>query len=148
MAQAAHRECSWPCCPNYAVGGRYCLIHKAARNRAPVIQGDRLKPNNWRFMALRRSFLVRHPVCNACRHEPATELDHIVPHRGVARLFWDQANWQGLCAGCHGRKTALEVWGRGGPDSRGGPAIFSHPPRDFDPPTTDGGDPHFDRRGG
>jgi hypothetical protein len=30
----------------------------------------------------------------------ATVLDHIVPHKGNGELFWDPANWQGLCEWC------------------------------------------------
>ena len=36
---------------------------------------------------------------------PATVVDHIVPHRGDPRLFWDEKNWQPLCKECHDRKT-------------------------------------------
>jgi 5-methylcytosine-specific restriction protein A len=64
---------------------------------------------------MRSAFLKRHPICNICRSEPASILDHIMPHRGIPALFWDQTNWQGLCVTCHGRKTARETWGRGGP---------------------------------
>ena len=32
-------------------------------------------------------------------------LDHIIPHRGDQRLFWDQTNWESLCKGCHDKKT-------------------------------------------
>jgi 5-methylcytosine-specific restriction protein A len=43
---------------------------------------------------------------------PATVVDHIVPHRGDPVLFWDEANWQGLCKLCHDAKTAREGrWG-------------------------------------
>jgi 5-methylcytosine-specific restriction protein A len=52
-------------------------------------------------------------MCVACGTEPASVLDHIIRHQGNAELFWDQTNWQGLCVACHGKKTALEVWGRG-----------------------------------
>ncbi|MCG8990866.1 HNH endonuclease [Laribacter hongkongensis] len=31
----------------------------------------------------------------------ATVVDHITPHRGDQRLFWDSSNWQPLCASCH-----------------------------------------------
>jgi 5-methylcytosine-specific restriction protein A len=29
--------------------------------------------------------------------EQATVIDHIQPHQGNQRLFWDQSNWQPLC---------------------------------------------------
>lgn len=28
-------------------------------------------------------------------------VDHIVPHRGDQKLFWDQTNWQPMCEPCH-----------------------------------------------
>ena len=36
---------------------------------------------------------------------PATVVDHIVPHRGDKKLFWDQSNWQPLCKEHHDKKT-------------------------------------------
>lgn len=57
-------------------------------------------------------------LCALCaalhgRTEPATEVDHIRPHRGDPVLFWDPENHQGLCKACHSRKTAAEAgWGR------------------------------------
>jgi len=39
------------------------------------------------------------PGCGAT----ATVVDHIKPHRGDDRLFWDRTNWQPLCAPCHNR---------------------------------------------
>lgn len=46
--------------------------------------------------------------------EPATDVDHIVPHKGNHELFWDRDNWQALCHHCHSVKTATEDggWGR------------------------------------
>ncbi len=38
----------------------------------------------------------------------AEVVDHIIPHRGDVKLFWNQANWQGLTKRDHDRKTALE----------------------------------------
>jgi len=57
----------------------------------------------------RRAFLAVHPLCaEHARHdrvEPATCVDHIVPHRGDRKLFWDRKNWQSLCTPCHSAKT-------------------------------------------
>jgi len=39
------------------------------------------------------------------RLTPATVVDHIIPHRGDERLFWDETNWQPLCKQCHDKKT-------------------------------------------
>jgi 5-methylcytosine-specific restriction protein A len=63
-----------------------------------------------RWQRLRLSFLRSHPLCAACASEglvkAASDVDHIVPHRGDSTLFWDMANLQSLCASCHARKTA------------------------------------------
>ena len=67
---------------------------------------------NASFDRQRKAFLNERPLCATCGHS-ATVLDHIRPHRGNLALFWDQTNWQGLCYRCHGKKTALETWGRG-----------------------------------
>jgi hypothetical protein len=31
----------------------------------------------------------------------AVLVDHIDPHRGDMKKFWDSANWQSLCKPCH-----------------------------------------------
>lgn len=58
-----------------------------------------------------------HPWCEEClRHglrTPATEVDHIIPHKGDRGLFWDRKNWQSLCHRCHSIKTAREDGGFG-----------------------------------
>jgi 5-methylcytosine-specific restriction enzyme A len=69
-----------------------------------------------RWRKARAAYLARHPLCAACQAEgrvvPATVVDHVVPHRGDAALFWDQANWAALCKPCHDAKTAREGrWG-------------------------------------
>jgi 5-methylcytosine-specific restriction protein A len=69
-----------------------------------------------RWRRARAAYLARHPLCVPCRKaghpELATVVDHIVPHRGDAVLFWDEGNWQGLCKPCHDAKTACEGrWG-------------------------------------
>jgi hypothetical protein len=62
-------------------------------------------------------FLARRPLCVACmewsRVTPARVVDHVVPHRGDTRLFWDESNWQALCKPCHDFKTATEDGGMG-----------------------------------
>jgi 5-methylcytosine-specific restriction protein A len=37
----------------------------------------------------------------------ANVVDHVVPHQGDDRLFWDEVgNWQSLCFACHSRKSS------------------------------------------
>jgi 5-methylcytosine-specific restriction enzyme A len=69
-----------------------------------------------RWRRARRPYLARHPLCVRCHAKghvvAATVVDHMVPHRGDERLFWDQANWAALCKRCHDGKTAREGrWG-------------------------------------
>lgn len=63
----------------------------------------------WR--SVRAVYLRLHPQCVDCLSRglrvPASVVDHIQPHRGDPRLFWDAANWQALCAPCHDRHKAL-----------------------------------------
>lgn len=63
---------------------------------------------------LRALVLGSHPICVACHMAPATHVDHIVPHRGDDRLFFDPANLQALCRSCHSSKTAKQDgrWGQ------------------------------------
>lgn len=65
---------------------------------------------NYRWQQVRKDWLRKHPLCVTCQAKGlvtvATELDHIIPHRGDQNVFWDRNNWQGLCKPCHGAKTA------------------------------------------
>ena len=58
-----------------------------------------------RWGKARAAFLKQNPLCVMCLHAGrpvrATVVDHIVPHRGDQRLFWDEANWQPLCRTHH-----------------------------------------------
>lgn len=57
----------------------------------------------WRKAA--KAFLASNPLCIYCRRSgrttAATVVDHVRPHRGDMKLFWDPGNWQPLCAPCH-----------------------------------------------
>ena len=56
--------------------------------------------------------LEDNPFCVKCYEEGhitlATVVDHIVPHRGDQKLFWDRSNWQPLCEHHHNVKTMTE----------------------------------------
>ena len=55
------------------------------------------------------AWLAKHPLCEECkkadRITSADCVDHVRPHRGDMKLFWDPRNWQSLCSTCHARKT-------------------------------------------
>jgi 5-methylcytosine-specific restriction endonuclease McrA len=65
-----------------------------------------------RWDKARRTYLASHPWCAKCAEQgkrtAATVVDHIKPHRGDQALFWDRANWQGLCKGHHDRTKQRE----------------------------------------
>jgi len=76
----------------------------------------------------RAAFLRVHPLCQCSQCDEgrvrvtvATVVDHIVPHCGDMRLFWDRSNWQSMSKPCHDRKTAREDGGFGN-RARGGVA--------------------------
>ena len=65
---------------------------------------------NHKWRRERKRFLAKNPICRICEDEgyvkSASVVDHIVPHRGDQKLFWDKSNWQPLCQRCHNAKTA------------------------------------------
>lgn len=65
-----------------------------------------------RSVGLRWHRLAIEPNCRECSKariaSAATDVDHIVPHRGDMRLFLDVDNTQSLCHRHHSIKTARE----------------------------------------
>ena len=81
---------------------RPCTVRRGCRSAAEVKRAlDRQRPSaarrgyGPRWRRARAAFLAQHPLCAACRAQgrvvPATVVDHVVPHRGDQRLFWDEA---------------------------------------------------------
>lgn len=99
----------------------YCPAHlKARRQRENEHRGttaERGYGSRWR--TARAHYLRAHPLCECdeCaalgRVLPSSVVDHVIPHRGNMRLFWDQTNWQAMSKPCHDRKTAREDGGFG-----------------------------------
>jgi 5-methylcytosine-specific restriction protein A len=92
--------CRHPGCPNLVPAGqKYCEEHKALHPEE--IRSAARRGYNSRWQKESKKFLQLHPLCEEClkggKATPATVVDHIVPHRGDAKLFWDQSNWQALC---------------------------------------------------
>lgn len=129
--------CCYPGCHRPVPRGeRYCDAHakagakrdaeieakaKAARDaRRRQVRGTTAQRGyGGRWQTLRRRFILQHPYCQECLKQgklvEATDVDHIVPHRGCAKLLFDEANLQSLCHECHSRKTAKEDGGFGNP---------------------------------
>lgn len=115
MFNRVKRKCNHPGCTKLTEKS-YCPEHEKKRlpdNRASAHK--RGYTSEWR--KVRQNFLTKHPFCQKClkdgRHVPATVVDHIKPHKGNKKLFWDRNNWQGLCERCHNIKTASEDGGFG-----------------------------------
>ena len=112
---APPHPCSYPGCGALTTGSSRCDAHTNTRPTA----AQRGYGAAWRRK--RRRHLMIEPLCRTCKAQgrvtEANTVDHITPHRGDMRLFWDRENWQALCKPCHDRKTATEDgrWGRRGP---------------------------------
>ncbi|RFB28226.1 HNH endonuclease [Brevibacillus sp. VP] len=118
MAKRSSKPCMFPRCPELTEG-QYCIKHKKDTgqkyNRERGTSSQRGYDSRWR--KARKSFLSSNPLCVHCKEQrkltAATVIDHIIPHKGDMVLFWDENNWQSLCASCHNRKTAREDGGFG-----------------------------------
>jgi 5-methylcytosine-specific restriction enzyme A len=97
------------------------LVHRPAGVRSAAEMKrelDRQRPSaarrgyGSRWRRARAAFLARNPLCATCQAQgrviPATIVDHVVPHRGDQKLFWDEMNWAPSCKPCHDAKTARE----------------------------------------
>ena len=89
-----------------------------------------------RWRRLRAAFLAQHPLCQcprckegALRITKAEVVDHVRPHKGDMRLFWDWNNLQALAKQCHDSwKQQLETSGTvAGCDESGMPLDPNHP---------------------
>lgn len=113
MPWKAKRPCRYPGCAKIIETGKlYCAEHEpfspqAQYEKERMTAAQRGYDRGWQ--QARTAFLNNHPLCAECerqgKYTPATVVDHIIPHRGNKKLFWDISNWQALCETCHGRKT-------------------------------------------
>ena len=98
--------CEHPGCNARTTGEWLCDQHRrqVGRERPSASKrGYGRMHQRWRRMVLHRF-----PICNLCKRAPSTVADHIVPLSQDGG--WTLENGQGLCASCHGRKTAGEKY--------------------------------------
>ena len=113
MASKALRPCRHPGCPALTRDG-WCDKHrpKHCRRSSAAYHSWYLLPI-WRDK-LRIEQLLREPFCRECAKRGirtrATDVDHIVDHKGNWDMFCDPNNLESLCHSCHSRKTARELW--------------------------------------
>ena len=100
MPYRSRVPCRHPGCPELVPPGtKYCEKHRAEHPEESRNASDRGYGRAWQ--KARKRFLETHPLCVECmkegRYVKATDVDHIIPHRGDETLFWDRSNWQPLC---------------------------------------------------
>ena len=82
------------------------------KKRTEVRQNANERGYNYRWQQASQCYLEEHPLCAECqwygRVEPATCVDHKLPHKGNQELFWDSDNWQPACIKCNSRKAKRE----------------------------------------
>ena len=101
-------------CITAATNKGYCANHQP--NIANPVQRQRAEysrlydTKGWK--TLRKRILFNTPLCSRCATlgttTAAADVDHVVPHRGDTKLFYDATNLQALCHSCHSYKTARE----------------------------------------
>ena len=96
---------------------RYCQNHQHLAQQAKRLhdlqRGTAAERGyGYHWQQARLSWLAEHPLCAMCERDgrvtAATEVDHIIPHRGDMVKFWNLDNWQSACEPCHKAKTARE----------------------------------------
>ncbi len=112
------KPCNYPGCPLLINSvERHCDKHRKLQNkdkeRGRKTAHQRGYTSRWRKAA--RAYLERNALCRLHMERgevvAATVVDHIIPHRGDQRIFWQKTNWQSLCKPCHDHKTATEDGG-------------------------------------
>lgn len=115
------KTCATPGCPGLTRFS-YCEAHeRSRRSRTDEARGSAAERGyNERWRRARAAYLQEHRYCVRCqalgRLTKSRVVDHITPHRGDSKLFWDTSNWQALCTACHNAKSATETlspFGRG-----------------------------------
>ena len=108
MPTRPNTPCRHPgCAALVPYGQKYCELHKPQHPEEVRSAAGRGYGKAWQ--RARKRYLEAHPFCVQCMKEgkyvKATDVDHIVPHRGNKKLFWDESNWQALCHSHHSIKT-------------------------------------------
>jgi 5-methylcytosine-specific restriction enzyme A len=112
MPSKSFKPCSSRGCPSLT-RERYCDEHHQLNKQYDKDRGSSAKRGyGSRWRKARIHYLVNNPICVDCG-QLATVVDHIIPHKGNYKLFWDRNNWQPMCGSCHSRKTVKKDGGFG-----------------------------------
>lgn len=120
MPRRLPNPCRQPGCPALTTQ-QYCAEHQRQHARAydrqrgsAASRGYGARHRRWRELVLARDPTCKDPFgVHAEAHQvvPSTDADHIVRLQDGGG--WSLSNGQGLCASCHGRKTAGETRAKG-----------------------------------
>lgn len=121
MSGRTKRPCARPGCGRLVERGycESCASHapKKLSERVRATAHERGYGRRWQKTTAGR--LIKHPLCvdpfGEHKEFPAAAVvtDHILPHKGDMKIFWNPRNWQSLCKCCHDKKTAMEDGGFG-----------------------------------
>lgn len=118
MPYKRNRKCNIPQCNNFTLTDNpYCVKHKREKACYYTNASKKTYTSNemydHRWKKLRLLVLRKNPFCVEClkynRYTPASEVDHIIPHRGDKTNFYNEENLQALCKPCHSQKTGREI---------------------------------------
>ena len=117
MPSLPKTRCNFSGCSEIVPKG-YCEKHQKQKKRQERsnrnLNDQYLYGTLWQKSRIR--WLSKNPLCRICEENGRTVravlIDHIVPHNGDKRLFWDSKNWQSLCNDCHEKKHKDNRWGR------------------------------------
>ena len=115
MGSKPLRPCRHPGCSVLVTDG-FCEAHAPRRREyrsEEAKQWHKLYKLDIWTKDLRPMQLAKEPFCRECSKAGfrvrATEVDHVVDHKGNMALFTDRNNLQSLCHRCHSRKTMQEL---------------------------------------
>ena len=112
MPFAAKVQCKG--CGKPVVSG-YCAACRAQGKGSERRPSSNTRLYGYRWQRESKLFLLDHPLC--VEYPKGTHgqvvvlaecVDHVIPHKGNLRLFWDKRNWQPLCIPCNSRKAVAE----------------------------------------
>lgn len=109
----SQHSCTYPGCGEPLPPGRKGRCDQHPYPDAHDHESQRLY-STWQWKKIRKAQLTKEPWCADCLrggiYTAASEVDHIVPHRGDRVKFFTGPR-QSLCRSCHSRKTNSELRG-------------------------------------
>lgn len=122
MPNSMPRPCKQNGCSALTHVGAYCEKHKKVikQQAEATRQTSAQRGYGYKWQKISKAFLAKHLWCECAECKGldiidggkiANVVDHIKPHRGDMKLFWDRTNWQAMNDVCHNKKTAKEDGG-------------------------------------